>query len=256
MRWLALLFSCFLLHLADAQVIAEPTQATNANTFDDTKLLMRNEASGSAIVHSNGFGLSYRRGKHITGFSKRVFEIELVNYRHPKEVKSINPGFDNSKGYFYGKLNSYFIIRPGIGYQKVIYTKPRSKGVEVRYVAFAGPSIGLAKPVYLLIATERPFPIGYDVITERYDPDRHFTDNIVGRAPFIRGLSELSIHPGLYGRFGLNFEYAMQDDKIRAVETGICVDAYLKKVPLMANEMNRRVLLTVYLAFTYGRKWF
>lgn len=182
--------------------------------------------------------------------------MEVCNYRHPKEIKTSNPSFDNAKGFYYGKLNSFFILRPGIGYQNVIYTKPEKNGVEIRYVAILGASLGFAKPVYLQILEDTPIPGNYAVVTEKYDPDRHFIDNIYGRAPFMRGLGEMKLYPGGYAKFGLNFEYGPLDDEIKSLEAGVCLDVYPKTVPLMATEKNSPVLLSLYLNFSWGRKWF
>ncbi|MCA6363937.1 MAG: hypothetical protein IM638_12935 [Bacteroidetes bacterium] len=264
MRLLFVTVFLFCACVMQAQVPAEQqVVTTNANIYDEIGALYRFQESGGVLVHSNGFGVQYQRGKFLTGYSKAYFEIQLANFRHPKEVKVENPGFDNSKGYFYGKLNSLFMLRPGIGYQKVIYTKPRQRGVEVSFVAFGGVSLGLLKPVYLIIARDVPNQVNYQSVTERYDPAEHFTDNIIGRAPFARGLGELSIVPGAYGRLGLNFDFYNRvpadeqrgQEKVRSLETGICIDAYPKKMPVMANEQNKPVLLTVYLSLSYGRKW-
>ncbi|MFN8714929.1 MAG: hypothetical protein ACK5Z2_18925 [Bacteroidota bacterium] len=254
------LLSAFFLFSACSLTAQEPAQQpvvnANANIYDEVGALYRYEECGGVMIHSNGFGAQYQRGKFLTGYSKAFWEIQFASYRHSKEVKAENPGFDNSKSYFYGKLNSLFILRPGVGYQKVIYTKPRQRGVEIRYTAFGGLSLALLKPVYLIIARDVPNQIRYEPVTERYDPQEHFADNIIGRAPFVRGLTEISAIPGIYGRAGLNFEYGMLDNKTRSLETGICIDAYPKKVPVMANERNSRVLVSVYLNFSYGRKWY
>jgi hypothetical protein len=257
MRRLFLLFValgpfCFL----HAQVETQ-TVKTNENTYDDVKLLYRNESTFGLIVHTNGFGFNYRRGWHKTGFSKRVFELEAVSWRHPKEIKVVNPYYDHPKGYYYGKLNSFFIIRPGFGYQNVIYTKPEQNGVEIRYIAFIGVSLGLAKPVYLDILKDSPVSIDDKIIeTERYDPDKHFIDNIYGRGPFLRGFGELKIYPGGYAKFGLNFEYGQLDEDVKSLEVGLVADVYPKVIPLMANQHNHQVFLGIYLSFSYGRKWF
>ena len=233
------------------------TVKTNTNTYDEVKLLYRNEATFGVLAHTNGFGANYRRGKHVTAFRKRMLEIELVNYRHPKEVKVVNPYYDHPKGYYYGKLNSFFVLRPGIGFQNVIFTKPERNGIEIRYVTFIGASLGLAKPVYLEVLEDSPIPGGDPlVVTERYDPDQHFIDDIYGRGPFLRGFSETKIYPGGYAKFGLNFEYGALDDDVKSLETGICVDIYPKVIPLMANEHNHQVLVSLYISFNYGRKWF
>jgi hypothetical protein len=246
------LFSVSMLH---AQVETQ-TVNVNSNVYDETKLLYRNEANVGLIVTTNGFGVAYRRGWHVTNARKRVFEIEMVSYRHPKEIKTVNQYFDHPKGYYYGKLNSLFILRPGFGYQNVIYTKPEHNGIEIRYVAFVGVSLGLAKPVYLEILEPTPIQGQRLIVTERYDPEKHFVDNIYGRAPFMRGIGNTTIHPGGYAKFGLNFEYGALDNDVKAIETGITLDAYPKAIQMMANEHNHPYLLSLYISFTYGGKWF
>jgi hypothetical protein len=242
--------------MSHAQTVETETKKVNANLYDDTKMLYRNEMCGGIIAHSNGFGANFRKGVHVTGTRKRVFEAEFVSFKHPKEVKTNNPSFDNSKGYYYGKLNSFFILRPGFGYQNVIFSKPEKSGVEIRYVTFVGGSLGIAKPVYLQILRRTPIDNYYELSTERYDPAAHFPDNIYGRAPFSKGLNEIKLYPGGYVKAGLSFEYGALDDVVKAIETGITVDIYPKVVPLMATQRNQQVFVSLYLNFLYGRKWF
>lgn len=238
-----------------AQVDTQIVQ-TNANLYEEAGLLYRNEATGGLIVNSHGFGVNYRRAKHVTAARKGVWEFELVNYRHPKEVKVTNPFYDNAKGYYYGKLNSFFIFRTGVGIQNTIYTKPDKNGVEIRYVAFAGASLGIAKPVYLEILYDNQVPGTKLVVTERYDPDKHFPDNIYGRAPFVRGLTELGIRPGGYAKVGLNFEYGPLVTEVRSIEVGFVTDVYALPVKIMATDREQIVLMSLYLQFNMGRKWF
>lgn len=242
----------------ESEPVAQPLGNIGAASqpSDDVKVLYRNEMSGGFIIHTGGFGVNFRRGKHVTGFSKRILELEMVNMRHPKEVKIVNDIFDNSKGFFYGKLHSMLILRPGIGLQKVIYTKPEKNGVEIRTVTSFGLSLGLAKPVYLEILHQTQQPFEYELSTEKYDPEKHDIDDIYGRAPYFKGFEEMKIFPGGYARFGLNFEYGAYDDDVKALETGIIVDVYPKVVPLMAHSKNQQVFVSLYLNFLYGRKWF
>ena len=51
----------------------------------------------------------------------------------------------------YGKLNYLFVLRPGIGIQNVINSKPYWGGVEIRYFYYGGLSLGFTKPVYLYV---------------------------------------------------------------------------------------------------------
>jgi hypothetical protein len=224
---------------------------------DEVKVLYRNEMSGGLLAHTYaGFGLNVRRGKHVTCFRKRVTEGEFTYIRHPKEVKTVNPTFDNSKGFFYGKLNSLLVLRFGEGFQNVIYSKPEKSGVEIRYVTMLGASLGIAKPVYLEILHLTSNQNEYTLTTERYDPAKHSIDQIYGRAPYFTGFGQSQLYPGGYAKLGLNFEYGSYDDDVKAIECGVVVDGYYKVVPIMANTSNRQVYIAFYLNFLYGRKWF
>lgn len=260
---LILFLHCFL-PASYSQV--DPPQADTAgkgNTGDiqDVGLLYRYEMSGGILAHSNGFGANFRKGKHLTGYKKRMLEIELVNMKHPKEYKSFNPS-NEAKGYIFGKQNSLVILRTGAGIQKVITSKANRGGVEVRYLYYGGASIGFLKPVYLEILREIPNSTDFNIVREKYDPQKHNTGNIFGRAPFTLGLTEMSILPGIYGKFGLNFEYGVTDDKIRAIETGVTFDLYYKKAPIMAKidnaddyDPNKQFFISFYINILYGNKW-
>jgi len=220
----------------------------------DNKILLRKEWSFSGIAHSGGFGVGYRNGRHITAYKKRMLELDIVGMKHPKEIKSINPFFENSKSYVYGKINNLFIIRPGIGIQKVINNKPLWGGVEVRYFYYGGMSLAITKPVYLYIINFSPVPYKFVYTVEQYNPDEHFFDNIYGRGPFSKGFNKLSLHPGAYAKAGLNFEYGTEDRMLRVLEVGAVLDVYPKPVPLMAFNNADYYFLSFYLSLNFGQR--
>lgn len=224
----------------------------------EVQLLYKNDFSFSGGINTNGFQLNFRRGRHITGFKRGIFELEVANYKHPKEIRTVNERFDHSKGYFYGKLNVLHMIRPGFGTFFQIYGKQQRRGVEISLVTFLGASLGMAKPVYLQILKPDPSgqPNEYVVSTERYDPLIHRREDIYGRAPYFKGFGEIAVNPGGYAKLGLNFEHADLDDEIRSLETGVTLDLYAKEIPIMANEHNSNMFITFYLSFTWGRRWF
>ena len=231
-----------------------PPQQIGGN--NDVELLYRNEFMVGGIIHTSGFGFNYRRGWHVTGYKKRLLEIEVANIKSPKEIKTQNPLFENSKGYVYGKLNVLDVLRGGYGYEKILFGKEQRRGVEIKLISIFGLSLGLAKPVYLQILQPTTDPQVYNITTERYDPDKHYIDNIYGRAPFFKGFDQLKVYPGGYGKLGLSFEYADLDDDIKCIETGITVDAYPKEIPIMAFAKNQQVYVNLYINFIWGKKWF
>lgn len=221
----------------------------------DLDILYRNERNISPVIHTNGVGVNYRRIWHVTGTKKRIIEIEAVNMRHPKE-KKISSLYEGGKAYAYGKLNAFEIFRPGIGYQKTLYRRSERKSVEVRLGTFVGASLGFAKPVYLEILYDIPSSNSFAVKEEKYNPDKHYPDRIYGPAPFIKGLNETKFYPGIYSKLALSFEYGDHHDEVKAIETGIVVDAYPKGIPLMAYNKNEQVMLNFYISLIYGKKWF
>lgn len=223
---------------------------------ENLNVIYRNEANISVLAHTNGFGFNYRRCRHITATKKGIFEIEAVNMRHDKEIKTSNPYFDNSKGFYYGKLNSLQIIRPGLGYQKTLYRKAERKSIEIRLGTFVGASFGLSKPIYLEILQETSLPNEYIIKQERYNPNKHYIDNIYGRSPYFKGFNETKIHTGAYAKLALSFEYADYHNDVKAIETGITLDAFPKAIPIMAFAPNQQVYLTFYISLVYGKKWF
>ena len=223
--------------------------------YDETRVLYRKEIGGGFIAHGGGWGLNFFLGRHLTARDRRMYGLEIVGMKHPKEIKSFNPYYEDARGYFYGKVNSFLVVRPTIGHKHQITDKIRSSGVEVNWLWGIGPSLGLAKPVYLQIGKPE---IPYEYIeVERYDPNVHYVDDIFGRASWFNGLNELKVYPGVFGRFGFNFEHSGEAAGIKAIEVGVSVDAYLEEVPIMAElegVENKQIFLEFYVSLKFGKK--
>ena len=242
----------FIAPIAKAQTIVDENE-------DYKPVLYRNEHSIGFILHSNGWGINYNRGKHITGFKKRMLEFDFVGMKHPKEVKTLQN--ENAKSYVYGKLNTLSVLRASLGEQRLVYSRNTREGVEIRLNYSLGASIGITKPVYLEIAVlnDKVPPIDtfprFNIEVQEYDPELHFTNNIWGRASFTNGLDQLNFHPGLHAKFAMSFGYGYLDDDVKAFETGMTVDLYPKDIPIMALIDNNSLYFNFYIKLLYGRKW-
>ena len=83
---------------------------------------------------------------------------------------------------------------------------------------YPGSSFGILKPVYLEIyKPSQIFPDRYELVPEKYNPETHFVENIYGKAPYLKGITELSINPGGYGKFGVSFEFGPAQEVVRAM---------------------------------------
>lgn len=254
---------------------SSPYEQPNPNEYQEEKpILLRQEASFGVHLHTSGWGLEFKRGRNITGYKKLMFEAQIVSMKHPKEVKTINPYYENSKSFIYGKLNTFNIIRASVGKRHTIYSKADRTGVEVRFNYMGGLSLGITKPIYLEIVKQDPPNSGFNyIVTEKYNPDdpNHNIERIYGRAPFTYGLDEIKFHPGVFLKAGFNFEYAPFHEDIKAIEVGAALDAFPRRIHIMAadtngdgipdsqnlehDKTNKQFFLSFYITFIYGRKW-
>ncbi|MAC95638.1 MAG: hypothetical protein CMC96_09050 [Flavobacteriales bacterium] len=221
--------------------------------FEEKTTTFSSEKSGGIGMHTNGFHAAYRWGKYTSGYTKQIYEVEIANIRHPREIKSVSPFDDDMRGYVYGKKNALYTIRPSIGYHNVFVPKQSISGVSITYVTHIGMSLGLAKPIYLNVekVDERNNTI---IVRERYDPDEHQQGEIYGKASFINGIDEIRLYPGAFFKAGLHFDYGNDRETLRAIELGLKTDLFLEKIPIMAFAGNRQLYLNVYLTILFGAR--
>lgn len=225
--------------------------------YDETMVVYKHQWYGGLNLHTAGWGLNFSLLKNKTAFKARVLKLEIVGLNSHKQIKSFNQFYEDARGYHYGKQYSFYVVRPSWGFKKVLTDKLRKNGVEVGYVWSVGPSLGLAKPVYLEILTDGPTSTSRSISVERYDVNEHFADDIYGRASTLLGWGELRVYPGLHGRFGFIFEYSNNKTGVKALEAGVAFDGYGTEIPIMALEgsENRQFFVNFYLSILFGKKY-
>jgi len=218
------------------------------------KVILKKEMMGGVMLHFHGLGLIFRKGYNASAFRKNLWEIEFTGMKSNKEVKITNyfSTYYNAKSYILGKLNKIYILRTGIGSQKLLNTKPYWGGVEVRLAYYGGFSLGMAKPYYLYILNQENF---YTPEPEKYDPEKHFTEIIYGRAPWVYGLDEVKFYPGVYVKGGLNFDFGVYNTSIKSLEVGVAADGYPIPIPVVANIPESYYFIAGYLNFTFGKRY-
>ncbi len=222
------------------------------------KLLVRitKEIWLGATVHSSGFALNYGMSNFKTSKKKSLINVDLVSINHDKEYKIFGSFDENAKKFIFGKFNSLYTVRFGFGNRKILYEKLRKNGLQISMNYTVGPSLGLVKPVFLEV-------FKYDfsgriagIATERYDPELHNFYNIYGRASWTAGLMETKINPGMFFKFGLDFDYSSNRDIINSLEVGACLDVFSKPVILMVENNNYRFYPSVYINCSIGNKFY
>lgn len=202
------------------------------------------------MANTNGFGVGFQHGRTPDLWNKHYWEIELLYNQHPKSVRSINSLYDGVRSCRYGQLCTLFFLKGGYGYQRTLHQKPYWGGVKVSYNFSVGPTLGIVIPTYVEVLN---YNTGFSEIV-KYDPDIHNLNNILGGAPMFRGIMQTKVRPGFYAKTALNFEFAKDDYRLRALEVGACFDMVFPFVQQMAYNDAKKFYLCAYLAFNFGKK--
>jgi hypothetical protein len=219
----------------------------------EVNVLFRHEATFKVFAHTRGFGIGYRRGKHLSAKTKSLIEFEGLNLKHPKEIK-VKSTEENAKRFVYGKINNVAMIRVGTGLQNVIYKRSDRKAIEIRCSYIIGGTLAFAKPYYVLVYRGTGARRGAEPV--KYDAENFTQDSVVGKGPFIDGIDEIKIYPGIHGKVNMSFEYAPFSNWVRAIETGVSADYFPKAIPIMARNPAENLIVTFYVGFVFGKKWF
>ncbi|MBE9467266.1 MAG: hypothetical protein IMY72_02970 [Bacteroidetes bacterium] len=218
---------------------------------DEAKIFLRNESTYSFLLNSNGWGVNYRYGKMIDAFNKKLYTVDIVGIRHPKEIKIVNPNYPNLKRFVFGKKNNFYCFRFGLGKQKKLYSKLDKGGVEIRYFYTIGTSIGVLKPIYYEVLYSSTTNT-YEIKTEKFNTSIHSVFGIYERASFFKGFNEISVMPGLFSKVGASFEYSNKDEKINAIELGATLEVFPADIKIMATKDNSFYFVSLFVSYRFG----
>ncbi len=233
----------------------------NSGGTKPSGLSYENEFSMGAKISTAGWGIFGDYTQDVNYDKKRVLYFELEFLKNPKETKRVNEftiGFTPPKPFVYGKQNSFFNLKAAIGEKRLIGEKAEKSGFQISANYGGGFSAGFIKPYYLEVYTENPeegsltVPIRYSDETEELFLN---ASKIYGASGFSTGLNEISVVPGLFGKAGLNFDWATYDDFVKSAEAGIGAELYLKDIPIMIQENNKPYFVYLYLSLQFGKKW-
>jgi hypothetical protein len=247
---LCLILCAALLHAQDAKGFK--IKATDLQDYQYKK-----EWTGGLRVQSNGVTIYTEYGWIKDIFKTRLLQLEytyVIDYR----LKRQRSQAENGRGYFFGLQNRFHSIHLSYGVKRTIADKANRNGVRLSFIAFGGFSLGLLKPYYVNILKSRD---GVVEVTEpvRYNGSNDSVflnkDKIWEAAPTRYGLNQIEPVPGVHGKFGLNFDFGRKDEFVKALEAGIMLDLYYKRLNIMANDHNRFYQIAFYLSFHLGKRW-
>jgi len=251
-RFTPLLFILFFSASAQAQL---------ETSADFKRQVYDREYTGGIIFHSKGYGLNGRYFKYLDGYNKHGLEIDLVKLRHPKEVRTPNQFSNSSRGYVYGRINTFYAMRTGYAREKILYDKTDKGSISISLITNFGFSLGLLKPIYVQVFKQSSNGQGFEnfLETERYNPENNSTSIVYGEANFFKGLGETSLKPGIYGKVATSFDFDLLDKKVTSIETGVVYDYYFREIEIFyeqegGEDINLAGFFQLYFAINFGYK--
>ena len=214
-----------------------------------SRIFYRNEMTGAVMLNSNGFGFGYRFAKRQNYLNKKIFEADFSWVKHPKEEKINNPYYPNNRSFVFGKENSFYTLRVGVGLQRELFSKADVGSIAIRVIGSGGVSLGLLKPTYYEVIDSS----GAEISTQRFNENIHSPLDVYQRASFFKGIDEIEPVPGVYIKAILSFEYSRQEEILHIIEGGFMLEGFPKKIPIMALTENNQLFVSVFISYRFGK---
>jgi len=243
------------------QKVFQPKQVN----MDWKGIVYKKERSYDLKMHTNGFAIGANWGTLQTYYRTKYLRLELGYMKDPREKRQNKnwafPGQGTSSDFIFGKQNTMFVLRGGLGYKKYLSEKTRRRGIAVGYNWEVGPSLALLRPYYLILRTFEETENGLVPVytEEKYTEDNADTfldlTDIYGSAAFFDHFNEWSVVPGIQGKMGLHLSLGAFEKYVKAFEVGIMFDAYFKKIPLLVETeevKNKPYFINLYAHFEFG----
>jgi len=227
-------------------------------------IIYKKEWSIDLRLHENGAAIAYNSGKIRAYDRTNYYHVELGFTKDPREKTQTRISTLNGSGTFtYGKINSVFNLRAGVGVKRYLSEKEKRRGVAVGYTYEIGPSLVLLKPYYLQVQGREV--IDGEIIpvlqSVKYDGTNsaQFLDinQIAARSSFFKGFDEMSVRAGLQAKVGAHIAMGAFDKSVKAFETGLMFDVYPTKVPIFIESeavRNRYYFVRVYFNIQLGSR--
>ncbi len=211
-------------------------------------------------LNTDGWGLVYEKGFLKNATTANLFAVEFNEKKHPKEKKLNNLLTNNGflqlgNPFVYGKRNSFYQLKLSYGQQRMLGGKTNKNGVAIHAIYSGGLSAGLERPYYVRVqgtsGSNEPRDIKYSVADSAafLEPG-----NIIMGTGLRYGWKEIKFVPGVHAKAALRFDYGRFNETVAAIEVGLNLEAYSRKVEIMLLNPSQQVFFNGYIAILFGKR--
>jgi hypothetical protein len=221
-------------------------------------ILFHKQFVGGIKLNTNGYGLILEWARMKSKRLTTAYQFEFSETKSPGEdkqtaIRSVGGFLIQGNPFIYGKQNYFYQAKFSYGQQMLIGNKGNKNGVSVKGV-YSG---GLLRPYYLEVeepGTRVTKTIKYTE-GDAANADLFLSPNSInGGAGLGKGWGELKLTPGVQAKAGLRFDYGRFKEVVSALEVGVGLDYYFKKVPITLLNKERNVFFNGYVAILFGKR--
>ncbi|HXB91311.1 MAG TPA: hypothetical protein VNU72_03440 [Puia sp.] len=265
--FLTLLASTFVISLYaqdSTSVNRQASQNKKNAKRDRINNLMRMEEEGDLIFNkhnifairlaTDGYGISFEKGKYKTPSRTLLYEFELNEIKDPKEhrISATSDGFNYTSVVPY-KLNNLYEFKVAIGQQHLIGGKGNKNGVAVTALYAGGLTLGMQKPYFLDIQNQITGQTSRLTFAQVVN-DSTQGDAITGASGFTVGWDHLTLKPAVNAKQAMRFDYGRLNQTITAIEAGLTEEFYFSKIPLVYLVPQRQFFFNAYISILFGSR--
>jgi hypothetical protein len=243
--------------------LAEKRQRIDAMSKQEEEgiLIFRKQNAFGIQLRTNGYGIFYEIGRFKSPRFANLYLIELTEIKDIKEEKTQTGNGFVSNSFVYGKINNFYQLKLGFGQQYILGQKGNKNGIAVMGLYQGGLSLGFLRPYYINIQE------GGQEKSIKYDPsdssNKFLTAGLIsGSSGLGKGWSEVELVPGAFLKTALRFDFGRYNELIQALQIGLSVEAYSKKIEIMAPKditgktavEPKQIFVQGHIAFVFGRR--
>jgi hypothetical protein len=206
---------------------------------------------GGAKFTTDGYGGFIEKG--IAQSVKRaiLFQFDIAERRHPKEVKQFST--KNGGPYIYGKINFFYPVKLGVQQQFLLGNKGNKNGVSVSANVGGGISLAFLRP-YLLGYDSAGTQIFRGLTANVNDSFRFLNEPPISGPSIGTGFNKMKLTPGAYAKAAIRFDYGKFNEVVNGLEVGIVGEFYSKKIPQMIFSKENNFFFSAYVSLIFGKR--
>lgn len=237
---------------AQKETSSKPKPQPKITAAERLGIIYAKELTFGIGLHTNGWQITSRLLHQKKFMSASLWQFEISEMYSIYETSTKNEAGGNS--FTYGKQNSLFMVKAGLGARKYLSEKAKKKGVAIGIEYQIGPTLGLLKPYYLDIynAQSQLEQIKYSNETKQEFLNKNQIDGYSGLAV---GFDQVKPRPGAHVKLAVLFDFGAFDSFSKVLEAGIKSDVFFTAMPIMVDKNSFPVFLNLYLNFHLGKRW-